>query len=155
MDVLKIVGVGGKSILCKDGKVKLVRVGGLFTSKREKIIPAGNIMGVEVKAPGALYKGYIQIQLAGQRSSNSSHTLDGGTSDALMDENAVVFTGAENCRTAKKIQQHILDFNAAAKGGVVSATSAADEILKFKALFDDGIITHEEFEAKKACLLKK
>ena len=35
----------------------------------------------------------------------------------------------------------------------VSATSSADEILKFKTLLDSGIITAEEFEAKKRQLL--
>ncbi|HIX15968.1 MAG TPA: SHOCT domain-containing protein [Candidatus Hungatella pullicola] len=32
-------------------------------------------------------------------------------------------------------------------------TSEADEILKFKKLLDDGIITQEEFEAKKKQIL--
>lgn len=32
--------------------------------------------------------------------------------------------------------------------------SVADEILKFKKLLDDGIITKEEFESKKQELLK-
>ncbi len=34
-----------------------------------------------------------------------------------------------------------------------SGTSAADEILKYKQLMDQGIITEEEFEAKKKQLL--
>ena len=34
-----------------------------------------------------------------------------------------------------------------------SSTSAADEIAKYKKLADDGIITQEEFEAKKKQLL--
>ena len=34
-----------------------------------------------------------------------------------------------------------------------SITSAADEIRKYKSLLDDGIITQEEFEAKKKQLL--
>lgn len=35
----------------------------------------------------------------------------------------------------------------------VSATSSADEIMKFKQLLDNGVITQEEFEAKKKQLL--
>ena len=34
-----------------------------------------------------------------------------------------------------------------------TVTSSADEIVKFKKLADDGIITQEEFEAKKKQLL--
>ena len=38
-------------------------------------------------------------------------------------------------------------------GVMGSTTSAADEILKFKNLFEQGVITQEEFEAKKRQLL--
>ena len=36
---------------------------------------------------------------------------------------------------------------------IIQEASAADEILKYKHLFDEGIITQEEFEAKKKQLL--
>ena len=36
---------------------------------------------------------------------------------------------------------------------VVSTVSAADEIKKFKALLDDGVITQDEFDIKKKQLL--
>ena len=38
--------------------------------------------------------------------------------------------------------------------GTTASVSVADEIMKFKRLLDDGIITKQEFEAQKAKLLK-
>jgi hypothetical protein len=38
-------------------------------------------------------------------------------------------------------------------GGAVQQTSAADELKKFKELLDMGVITQEEFDAKKKQLL--
>lgn len=152
MEVLKIKGLQHKTMLAKDGKVKIIREGTLFAAKREKVIPASNIAGVEVKKPGALISGYIQIQIAGMSSGSSSFTYTGGTYDAVQDENAVVFTDKDSYQTALAIQKHILEFNA--NSGVSSASaSAADEIAKFKKLLDDGVITKEEFEVKKRQLL--
>lgn len=42
---------------------------------------------------------------------------------------------------------------AAAKGQNTPAISAADELKKFKELLDSGVITQEEFDAKKKQLL--
>lgn len=152
MDILKIVGTNGKTMLCRDGKIKIIKSGGLFEAKREKIIPANNISGIEVKKPGSILNGYIQIQIAGQASGNSTGTMTGGLHDAISDENSVPFSGEANYQTAKQIQSHILDFNSAASNPV-AVLSGADEILKYKQLMDSGIITQEEFEAKKKQIL--
>lgn len=40
------------------------------------------------------------------------------------------------------------------RGSVIQQQSAADELLKFKKLRDDGIITEEEYQSKKEKLLK-
>ena len=56
----------------------------------------------------------------------------------------------------KEVIQKIRDLFEGAKSGYSAqplTVSAADELLKFKALMDDGIITPEEFAAKKKQLL--
>lgn len=80
----KVIGV-------KEGYVVIKKESGIFSSERRKEIPISQITGVEVKKPGAVFAGYIQIQTAGQISSNSSYTFSGGAYDAARDENAVVF----------------------------------------------------------------
>lgn len=83
--------------------------------------------------------------------------------------------GAVNNATAKNTLNGIVDYNrcpncgsldvrtlspeegeteqAAAKGQNTPAISAADELKKFKELLDSGVITQEEFDAKKKQLL--
>lgn len=153
MNVLVIHGQQNKTIKVKDGKVKIIKGASLFNSPREKVIPAANITGVEVKKPGSWINGFIQIQTAGQISANSEGTYTGGTRDAIFDENSVVFAGEDNYRIALEMQKHILDCLSSTRNGTGSGISAADEILKFKKLMEDGVITSEEFEKKKRQLL--
>lgn len=57
---------------------------------------------------------------------------------------------------ARKMKEYIEDYilnNSAKNTTVIQQTSAADELKKFKELLDIGIITQEEFEAKKKQLL--
>lgn len=67
-----------------------------------------------------------------------------------------VITLGFNRKHAKKIYNLILQkIKEANNGGTKSnSISKTDEILKFKKLLDDGIITNEEFEIKKQELLK-
>ncbi len=153
MDTLKIIGLGNKIIMVKDNTIKIVKRATAFAARREKIIPVTNVSGVEIKKPGPLVNGYIQIQIAGQMSSNSSFSLTGGAYDVVKDENAVVFAGKENYETALKMQTHILNYRPTVVAASSAPTSDADEILKFKSLLDSGIITQDEFEAKKKQLL--
>lgn len=139
-----------KTISATDSFVIISKDGSLFGAKREKKIPYSQISGVEVKKPGAMVNGYIQIQTPGQISGNSSFKISGGTYDAIKDENAIVFTGSKNYDIAIKIQEYILN-----KIGnqSVQQISSADELQKFKALFDNGAITEDEYNAKKKQLL--
>lgn len=57
---------------------------------------------------------------------------------------------AQSCISALEI---IADYNESQKNMVNAVFSEADEILKFKKLMDDGVITKEEFEAKKSQIL--
>lgn len=152
METLKIVGTNNKVIMVKDNTIKIVKRSGMLSTKREKVIPVTNTSGVEVKKPGAVFCGYIQIQIAGQQSSVSTYTMSGGTVDVLKDENAVVFVGDENYKTALEMQRHILNYNPAQQGAA-APLSDADELLKFKKLLDDGVISQEEFAAKKKQIL--
>lgn len=156
METLKITGARHKAILVKDDVVKIIDLGGVFSSMRkEKVLSVYDITGVEVKKPD-LYKGYIQLQVAGQASPNSSglSSRRKSTFAALEDENAVLFDGEENYQVALAMQDHIRAMNAKAKApSGAPVLSAADELLKFKKLLDEGVITQEEFEAQKKKLL--
>lgn len=115
----------------------------------EKKIPIKSLTSIQFKKAG-LTNGYIQFVYSG------SHESKGGLYDAVKDENSVVFTrGYTKDMTELKeyLEQKITENLAAPSGTVVNQTTDADELRKFKQLFDDGIITEEEFNAKKKQLL--
>lgn len=107
--MLTIKGVSGKTITVDGGKVTITKKG-MLTAKREKVIPISNISGVEVKKPG-MVNGFIQIQIAGQKSGDSSFTFTGGAFDAASDENSVLFSSKSDYSVALKMQEHILSYN--------------------------------------------
>ena len=98
--------------------------------------------------PGAVMSGFIQFSIAGGAARNSSFTWTGGTFDAAQDENSVVFVGHNAYQIALKIKEYVENYQerSSSSGSLVSA---ADEIVKLKALMDQGIITSEEFAIKK------
>ena len=71
-------GLQHKAIGVGDGIVVIKREKSLFAAERRKVIPIAQIAAVEIKKPGAMINGYIQVQLAGQTSGNAAGTITGG-----------------------------------------------------------------------------
>ena len=129
--IAKLKGFDGK-IYVYDDRVVISRdtlAGILVFGHGERTFFYNSIQGVE------FISGRFRIIPVGYE--NSSRT----------DGNAI--TWVLNRKYAKKVYQLILQ-----KINESNKISVADEILKFKKLLDDGIITKEEFESKKQELLK-
>ena len=113
----------------------------------EKTIYFNDCVGIQFKKAGLMI-GYLQFETA---SSKGNENLFGENSfnwDAMLNiSNQKMIEVAEYCK--KQIEEYKNRKN----NVVVNEVSAADEIKKFKALLDDGIITKEEFNAKKKELL--
>jgi len=127
----------------RKGAISFITQGGI---KGRKEIPISSITAIQIKKAGAL-AGYIQFSVIGGIEDK------GGLFDAAMDENSISFY-EENNHLANEIKNFLQD--KISKNGekhVVNNISSADEILKFKQLLDTGIISAEEFEAKKKQLL--
>lgn len=123
------------------GLINLMTVG----SKGEKSIPVKSITAIQIKEP-RITTGFIQFAYSGASESK------GGITDAISDENTITF------RSKKELQQAIelkalIESLQHEDNQPTASPSGADEILKYKQLLDDGIITEEEFEAKKKQLL--
>jgi hypothetical protein len=146
-------GKQGKQVVVDGATVKIIKKGSLLASKREKTLPIRNISSVEVKKPGALITGFIQFSIAGGKARDSSHSLTGGAWDAIQDENSVVFSDITEYETALEIKKYVENFSDSPMVTAPSNNSSADEIVKFKNLLDQGIITQQEFDAKKRQLL--
>lgn len=146
-------GKQGKQIVVENATVKIVKKGGILSSKREKTIPIRNITSVEVKKPGALVVGFIQFSIAGGKARNSSFTFTGGAFDAVQDENSVIFQDKLSYETALEIKEYVENYSETQNVTAPANNSPADEIVKLKNLLDQGIITQQEFDAKKRQLL--
>lgn len=116
--------------------------------KGAKRIPISSIRAIQLKRAGLFFNGYIQLTLPGGNENT------GGIFKATQDENTVMFKIQDN-DMAEDIKNYIEDKLIQLQSGntIVNQKSSADEILKYKQLFDDGIITEEQFEKKKNELL--
>lgn len=114
---------------------------GLVGSKTYAI---SNLTGVQYKPPG-FSTGYMQFIALG--TAESKH----GVTGAVRDENTITFSKKE-VHLVLELKEFI-EHKLASKVSGDSAFSKADELLKFKKLLDDGVLTQEEFEKEKARIL--
>lgn len=110
--------------------------------KGDKSIPFRNITAIQIKKPG-LTNGYIQFSQHGMLESKK------GLLDANADENTVTLVSKTEYEQALEIKELIENANNNDSTQQVHTHDVAEEIRKFKALLDDGILTQEEFDAKK------
>ncbi len=141
----------GKLLIFED-RIELTKkdVNTFFNNVTTKTIPINSLTSVQLKAPGAVLGGFLQFSIAG-----GIERKGAGSIDAVKDENSFLIR-KETYETAKKIKEYLDDKIANKNSGgttVVQQTSAADELKKFKELLDSGVITQEEFDAKKKQLL--
>ena len=116
--------------------------------KGGKTIPIVSLTNIQFKPAGRLTNGYIQFSVLGEVGSK------GGALAASFDENTVFFK-KKNADVAENIRAFLEEkiINKSNTTQIVQTASNADELKKFKELLDSGIITQEEFDAKKKQLL--
>ncbi|RGU91289.1 hypothetical protein DWW31_14170 [Clostridium sp. AF15-17LB] len=117
----------------------------------EKVIPFRNITAIQLKSPGALTSGYIQFVQFGSESK-------GGLSNAIKDENSIVFTKGDEEKCMLELKAFIeykiyAGENSSTKKSVAKVDINYDALKQLKELLDDGIITDDEFRDKKRQLL--
>jgi len=118
--------------------------------KGDKTIPIKNITSVQLKKPGALTNdGYIQFGVLGGVESK------GGLFSATQDENTIMFTKAyyDDMLELKEYIESYED-NIKTAGNTQNEKSPAEKVKELKELLDLGILTQEEFDAKKKELLE-
>ncbi len=149
--VYRLTGTSARIIVYED-RVEIERTGFLnklsYGFSGTKSIPMNSITSIQHKPADGIFNGFLQFGVLGGKERNS------GLTGAVSDENSVVFSKDKNEKAEKiksYIEAKIADRNKPASGS--GDVSAADEILKLKRLMDDGVITAEEFSAKKKQLL--
>lgn len=142
MEDIKLENLG-KEVVVGDSSLTLRQK----LTKSCKTIPFSSIVSVQVKKPG-LIAGYIYFQTVGGLD-NKIKTPN----EISKDENSLIINGKGKYEVALKIKERIEKYKMQPSIVSVNANSSADEIIKYKQLFDAGVITQEEFEAKKKQLL--
>ena len=149
--VYRLTGRNARLIVYED-KVVIERIGFLnklnYGFSGDKTILMQSISSIQYKAGGGILNGFLQFGIIG------GNERQGGVSRAVSDENSIVFTKDKN-EKAETIKAYIEDKIAERSKPIstVNQSSVADEIRKLKSLLDDGIITEEEYNAKKKQLL--
>ena len=144
---MEVKGYNGTLEVYRD-KVRIKRKGFMaFLSvglSGDKEILISHITSIQVKKPG-FTNGYIQFSFRGGKESK------GGLLAAGEDENTILFTSKQETGflEAKEAIQRRLGQIAAGD----SSSSGLDELEKLASLRDKGILTEEEFQAKKKQIL--
>lgn len=134
-------------------------VGGFITQslKGDKTFFYSDLTGVEYRKPTIMANGYIKFIASGTQETNHSiGKLGMTTADAAKDPNALILRAfnKEVPKKSEEIYNYILEKIHEYKEKGTNNISNADEIMKFKQLLDQGIISQEEFDKKKQELLK-
>lgn len=112
-----------------------------------KRINIADITSIQFKEPSGIAVGFIQFSYPG------SIDRKDGVTGAVNDENSIVVDN-NNLTKAKEVVQYLEERRSSLRTiNQVQPTSSADEIAKFKKLLADGVISQEEFDAKKKQLL--
>lgn len=120
--------------------------GGTTGGKR---IDIDNITSIQFKEPSGALFGFMQFEYPGSIGNKE------GVVAAMNDENTIPVSD-QNLQLALEIMNYIENRKSELRNPQPVSqvvASAADEIIKFKQLLDAGVITQEEFDAKKKQLL--
>ena len=126
--------------------------------KGDKTFFYKDLSSIEYKKPSVFANGYIKFIVAGTNETKQNIGFLGSTTlEASKDPNTLILR-AFNKEVPKKSEE-IYNFiikriSECKESNFSNNISSADEIMKFKKLLDEGIITQEEFEKKKQELLK-
>ena len=124
--------------------------------KGDRTIFYNDLIGIEYRKPTIMVNGYIKFIIAGvQETHQNMGKLNAIALNVSRDPNALILRAfnKEVPKKSEEINNYILEKIQKQKTSNTNNISSADEIMKFKELLDQGIITQEEFEKKKKELL--
>ena len=153
--VYSLQGVRGRYMKVYEDRVVIrveAGIGSIITGNStdgEKTIYYKDCIGIQFKEPGITI-GYLQLETAGRVMNNTSNNFFNENSFTY---DSTVQTNEKMREVVNYVKERVSDIKNRESQPYQSQVSAADEIKKFKELFDMGIITQEEFDAKKKQLL--
>ncbi|MFP7479457.1 SHOCT domain-containing protein [Terribacillus saccharophilus] len=136
---------GTGSITITPTTVTIQHKKGTYHGGKQKDIQIKSISGIELKEPGRLIAGHISILFSGGTEAGGRKAID-----AAKNENSLMISKKyyKDFLECKRVIQEYMNAPSESKVAV-AATSDADELAKWVALRDSGVITEEEFTVKK------
>ena len=131
---------GSAELFLLEDSVKIV------IRKKEISIPFDSIISVIYKGPSFLNKGTLEFKTA--QAGYGAINWGFGISTQLNDANTILFNKENNC-----IAIEIKDYIEKSKIGNTSNDVDYSQLQKLKELLDGGVISQEEFDAKKKQIL--
>ena len=145
--IVVLIGTYDKYIACFEENCKIGQLKRLLQRASSSDFSYKNIRQVATLDGGKiLTPGYIYINVGGE----TPHRV------MMTNPNGVLIKGKENNTLSKEIKSFIeskMNDQANDSQNVVAQSSAADELKKYAELKEQGIISQEEFDAKKKELL--
>jgi len=115
--------------------------------KGDKAIPFSSITAIQYRDAGAFANGFIQFTVKGGIENQ------GGIMAAGSDENTVMFRQGKRAEEFAKLRNMVQAKIMLDAKPNPPTNSAADELEKFAALRDRGVLTEQEFQQKKRAIL--
>ena len=146
------MNIPNATLRCSNGFTLHIRGANLVVeSKRtEEIFPVSKIQSFALKEPHGLSMGKITFHTA--QAASAGVGLGLGISAAIGAER-VFFFAKSDLDVSVQIRDYISNFDAEKAAPDGNVISVVEEIRGLKGLLDDGILTQEEFDAKKRQLL--
>ena len=155
------VGDEGKVLTVYEDRVAIISKPSVlanFSGNGEKTIYYCDCVGVQFKtSPSGCQRGFLQLE--------TSSTMENTIANTFYSENSFVWIDSKKSRKSTTSNEEMEEVNNYIQEKIkeykkqknqiqtVSSISSADELKKFKELLDLGIISQEEFDAKKKQLL--
>ena len=152
-------GING-TVTFDGAKVAITRTGMLARmtfGKGEKHIPLTSITAVQLKPAGALTNGFIQFTLPGGAEKNAMKGHR--TSSAAEDENSVMFDKKQQ-PAFEALRDEVEDAidrrtQPVQQAPVAAGPSAMEQMTQLTQMHDAGMITDDEFAAKRQDILSR
>ena len=128
----------------------------MSVGKGEKRIPVASITAVQWKPAGAMVNGYIQFSMGGGNESRAH--FGSQTTNAVNDENSVVFTKKQMPEFAElraALEEAIAHRGRPSEPSTPTAPDLLAQLKQLGELRDAGVLSEEEFAAKKAEILQR
>lgn len=141
------------TLRCMNGFTVHARGGNIIveSKRKEETYPISKIQSFALKEPRALSPGTITFRTA--QAASTGIGLGFGVSAAIGAEQNFFFAKAD-LEVALQLRDYVSTFDAeSAVQPAGTVVSVVDEIRGLKGLLDEGILTQEEFDAKKRQLL--